>query len=122
MTMGKTRSKGRKVAAEWGYRYVNPDGPEDGKILFVADGISAGKNFGTFFRKPTGNLKRVRSPHLPMRANRAEAQDDLDRYAIDHKLTMCCRLCGCTDEEACPEGCEWVAAGFCSACAEKDGE
>jgi hypothetical protein len=28
-----------------------------------------------------------------------------------------CRECGCTDEAACPGGCEWIEAGLCSRCA-----
>lgn len=27
-----------------------------------------------------------------------------------------CRVCGCTDDEACPEGCYWIAPDLCSAC------
>lgn len=27
-----------------------------------------------------------------------------------------CRECGCTDDRACGEGCEWVEPGLCSAC------
>jgi hypothetical protein len=30
-----------------------------------------------------------------------------------------CRICGCTDNHACPEGCYWVEEDLCSACAEK---
>lgn len=29
---------------------------------------------------------------------------------------QCCRGCGCTDEEGCPEGCWWVGPGLCSSC------
>jgi hypothetical protein len=28
-----------------------------------------------------------------------------------------CRICGCTDLQACPGGCHWVAPDLCSACA-----
>ena len=28
-----------------------------------------------------------------------------------------CRVCGCTDDCACPGGCHWVEPGLCSACA-----
>jgi hypothetical protein len=27
-----------------------------------------------------------------------------------------CRVCGCTDEDPCDEGCEWVEADLCSQC------
>jgi len=29
-----------------------------------------------------------------------------------------CRVCGCTDDWACPEGCWWVEEDLCSACVE----
>jgi len=29
-----------------------------------------------------------------------------------------CRVCGCTDIQACPGGCYWVEDNLCSACAE----
>jgi hypothetical protein len=28
-----------------------------------------------------------------------------------------CRVCGCTNEQACPGGCSWVEPDLCSACA-----
>lgn len=30
-----------------------------------------------------------------------------------------CRVCGCTDRHACPEGCSWTEPDLCSACAER---
>jgi hypothetical protein len=36
-------------------------------------------------------------------------------------LSLCpprCRVCGCTDARACPEGCYWVESDLCSACEE----
>lgn len=53
----------------------------DGRILFVHDGISSGKTWATYYRKPSGSLKRVASKDLPLRPTRAEAQSDLDRWA-----------------------------------------
>jgi len=32
--------------------------------------------------------------------------------------TRTCRVCGCTDEDACEGGCEWVEDDLCSRCAE----
>lgn len=39
----------------------------------------------------------------------------------DNKLfdVETCVLCGCTDENACKDGCFWVAPCLCSQCAEK---
>lgn len=31
-----------------------------------------------------------------------------------------CRVCGCTDDRACPEGCRWVEPDLCSSCIGKD--
>lgn len=28
-----------------------------------------------------------------------------------------CRVCGCTDVDACPNGCSWVEYDLCSVCA-----
>ena len=58
----------------------------DGRSLFVSDGISSGRSWGTFYRKPSGSLARVKSPKLPMRPTASEAQADLDIYAITHRL------------------------------------
>jgi hypothetical protein len=32
-----------------------------------------------------------------------------------------CRMCGCTDQCGCPEGCSWVAADVCSSCDDRIG-
>jgi hypothetical protein len=29
-----------------------------------------------------------------------------------------CRFCGCTDDDACPDGCSWTKHNLCSECAE----
>jgi hypothetical protein len=41
---------------------------------------------------------------------RTGAPDDFDSDQV-------CMFCGCTDENACPGGCSWVAPGVCSRCA-----
>ena len=33
-----------------------------------------------------------------------------------------CRLCGCTDEEACADGCFWAEPDLCSVCAKGKAE
>lgn len=38
------------------------------------------------------------------------------RSRPDALLTRRCRVCGCTDERACPGGCSWVEEDLCSAC------
>jgi hypothetical protein len=34
-----------------------------------------------------------------------------------NKDTRKCRVCGCTDDMACPGGCFWIEPNLCSACA-----
>lgn len=54
--------------------------------LFVADGISRGTSWATYYRKPSGGLKRFVSPDLKPRPTRAQAQADLDAYATMRDL------------------------------------
>ena len=37
---------------------------------------------------------------------------------MGRKRTRKCRICGCTNERACPGGCYWVERDLCSACGE----
>jgi ParB/RepB/Spo0J family partition protein len=54
---------------------------DQGRELFVSDGISGGRTWGTYRRKPTGSLERVTSSALPLRPTRDRAQRDLDDRA-----------------------------------------
>lgn len=53
---------------------------KDGRILIVSDGISNGRLWGTFIRKPSG-LKRFKSAALPMRPHKRDAEADLRYFA-----------------------------------------
>lgn len=44
-----------------------------------------------------------------------EAQDSRFTYLGSHRR---CRVCGCTDDHPCPDGCCWVENDLCSQCAE----
>lgn len=33
-----------------------------------------------------------------------------------------CRICGCTNDNACPEGCSWIEPDLCSSCTEENSE
>lgn len=55
---------------------------QKGRRLFISDGISSGAKWGTFFCKPNGSLKRIKSTALPMRRAKEAAQADLDQYAM----------------------------------------
>ncbi len=60
----------------------------DGRILFVHDGISSGRHWYTFYRKRSGSLKRFlpKKILLPGRATKAEAEKDLEFYAVQNNL------------------------------------
>ncbi len=51
----------------------------DGRVLFVDDGISKGKVWGVYYRKPNGSLKRFRP--IPLCVTPSAAQASLDDYA-----------------------------------------
>ncbi|MFP4538718.1 MAG: hypothetical protein ACLFPA_10500 [Dichotomicrobium sp.] len=36
---------------------------------------------------------------------------------IPSRLGPVCRVCGCTEHDACPEGCGWAEADLCTSCA-----
>lgn len=38
-----------------------------------------------------------------------------DPAVLDH-FDRRCRMCGCTDDRACPGGCWWTEADLCSSC------
>ena len=46
----------------------------------VTDGWSKGESWFVAVRRPTGSLRRVCSPMLPVRSTRAEVLADLDRW------------------------------------------
>jgi len=56
-------------------RYRAPDG----RVMFVHDGISRGESWGTYWRKPSGSLKRYRG--IRCERDRETAQRVLDAYA-----------------------------------------
>lgn len=59
-------------------RYVD----EEGREVFVSDGIAAGRYYGSYRRKPNGiSIKRIKTRFLPLRKRREEAQADLNAYA-----------------------------------------
>lgn len=59
---------------------------KDGRVLFVADGISSGEWWGTFYQKSNGSLARFKSSKLPMRRRKRDAEQDLDQYAEANEL------------------------------------
>jgi hypothetical protein len=54
--------------------------------------------------------------------NAARAEQLIEQALMVHGIRpgqRYCRVCGCTDDDPCDEGCEWVEDDLCSACAEK---
>lgn len=56
---------------------------DDGGIIFTSCGISKGEEWMTVRQKSSkSGTHRIKSPKLPIRKTQAEAQEDLDVYAI----------------------------------------
>ncbi len=45
--------------------------------FIISDGISGGRTWATYRRRSSGSLQRVKSPALPLRETREEAERDL---------------------------------------------
>jgi len=96
-----------------------------GKKLFISDGISKGKQWGTFCRNKKGSLQRIKSPDLPMVDTKLKAQNMLNQWAhakgykqlcvygkIKGCLTeagLCCRYC---DRKGCLIRCRHLLPCF----------
>jgi len=55
---------------------------DQGRRVFVSDGIIQGRCWGVYRRKPSGSLQRIKS--VPIRWTRAETERDLEDYAAKH--------------------------------------
>lgn len=71
---------------------------------------------GDELRKAFALACRILSDNLPVHLPDNQSWQDhiLDRVRTE----MVCRVCGCTDDNACPGGCYWVKPDLCSACAQ----
>lgn len=59
---------------------------DNGSLVFVSSGISGGSQWMTVRqKKPMSGTHRIRSPKLPLRKTRKQAQKDLDTYALSKK-------------------------------------
>lgn len=57
----------------------------EGRVLIISCGLLRGTKWSTFHLKANGSLRRVCSPCLPWRADRADAERDLELYATAHR-------------------------------------
>lgn len=67
------------------WRVLKTEACAEENNLLVSDGISNGKTWATYQRKPSGSLRRVCSKHLPLRNSRDEAEKDLKVYIARHQ-------------------------------------
>ena len=66
------------------------------------------------------DVKRLWEPHpMPGKQGLFDVADWIFEGA-DVDAGPRCRVCGCTQDNACPEGCEWVEHDLCSACVGAD--
>ena len=61
------------------------------------------------------NLRGDALPYTLVRGDGVVWFEDktMEKDAVRH-----CRVCNCTDDQACPGGCSWVGPDLCSACEE----
>jgi hypothetical protein len=71
--------------------------------------LSLGKHAGAF-----GCRKALQAEIEALRARVELLEGVLSDAGIRY-----CRVCGCTDDYACDEGCEWAEEDLCSACVAK---
>lgn len=60
----------------------------------------------------------VRRVEHPIEAHDTVLREDQIERVPAGEAPRACRVCGCTDEWGCDEGCGWVAVDLCSACEE----
>jgi len=76
---------------------------------------------GDIIRVPMGTgTKTVRVSQVNVRDSEVEDRILAIMKTIDEVVypEETCRVCGCTQERACPGGCYWVEPNLCSVCAD----
>lgn len=129
-------------------KYLSIETMEAGKrVTLAVGGGLGGKSWATYKqREGSRGHHRLTSPLCPVRETPEEAEADLAAYCamrlgctgplyelvrryqarireLEGQLgdVRRCRVCGCTDEYGCDEGCYWVEEDLCSACVGKEG-
>ena len=67
-------------------------------------------------------LKEILGDRCKMEEEPLSPEDETERIVklnTDVPPDRKCRVCGCTQDHACPGGCYWVEEDLCSACAEE---
>ncbi len=62
-------------------------------------------------------------PGMPEADDQGQALEALEAFChrVQQSLApRACRVCGCTNDRACPGGCYWVERDLCSVCASKN--
>ncbi len=61
---------------------------------------------------------RLNTPKVPASALQYMLEQALAQQPEQSSTPGRCRVCGCTDEHGCPDGCFWVQDDLCSSCIE----
>jgi len=65
--------------------------------------------------------RRIEALHAAFRSLADTLQGQADYLcSCPPPLYQRCRVCSCTNMQACPEGCHWVEPDLCSSCAASD--
>lgn len=86
-------------------------------LIGSCQGLTPEQGWAAAEREGMAQLEDLLRDHLPQAFPEGlPLRPDLAPLGID-----ACRVCGCTDACACPEGCSWVEPGLCSLCADANG-
>lgn len=81
--------------------------------LFPASTTRSPVRLGIFITRELAEARQYFAEHDP------EQRTMRGRYEIRPGKIGVCRVCGCTDRRACPDGCFWVELDLCSSCVEE---
>lgn len=95
--------------------------PESALLLVLAalhdeQGLVEGADFGEFDLVEEDWFVRDLGTRQIRRYRSVVTLPESGGVGIGFLPLRACRVCGCIDEQACPEGCHWIGADLCSAC------
>ena len=103
------------------YLLVLPEGAHKGLLYQIADALKDQSKMPTALYDAKYYLLKYAGDHIQNIADAGAEEIPALLRQIDNALeiSMKCKYCGCTDDNACEGGCSWVAKDVCSKCAAK---
>jgi len=101
------------------YLLVLPQGAHKEILYQIADALKDQSKMPTALHDVKYYLLKYAGDHIQNIADAGAEEIPALLRQIDNALeiSMKCKYCGCTDDNACEGGCSWVAKDVCSKCA-----